>query len=617
MATKIYVDITGSLRIDNKTYSTNIPLVFEDLGSGLFEIDYANHLNIPLIGRTRAIDCVNESDVPYADVAALWGEVGSFFANASGDGGYPQVETFADLPAPADHIGETFIVLNSTGVYLINRHEAGLYYSNGVAYNRLGDIPSFFNSTNFEIYDGVDDTKAIKFNASGIASGVDRTIHMPNEDVNLGTLNAHINTVSEPKHTIPQIEGLTNKIIELEQSNPVRYVRFLRSSQITLFGETYYETKAEEGSGNPFIITQAITATTSETANLIAQFVGIPTPSGPQFTIGQINVDIQANKNTTNRIVHFFVEFGNLSALGVLTTLGRSNILTLEQLQLSRSLFIKLTENYTTTEGDRAVLMIKSYQEGSGTAANASIAINGTTGSRWSFDTVACDVVPFKVYGETNDGSTNILEGYNQNLERVFNIDTRGFERIEWRDEYAAGDMEWGANLGLPPLTNVVLEGEPDGDGNATIVLRVRNFDTVNRVGYGSFEIAHDIDVDAMNALTTSAEMHVHWLPLDATAGTVVWQLDYMVLGATGINSTPYTITSSIDVAINSDGKQKISAFNNAVLDKPTNGWMIGDIISFAIRIGAATTYTGGRGLIKVAMHVPVNSRGSRQRIIK
>ena len=48
-----------------------------------------------------------------------------------------------------------------------------------------------FSDVNFSVYDDVDPSKRILFQASGIATGESRTISMPNSDVNLGLISTH------------------------------------------------------------------------------------------------------------------------------------------------------------------------------------------------------------------------------------------------------------------------------------------------------------------------------------------------------------------------------------------------------------------------------------------
>jgi len=59
----------------------------------------------------------------------------------SGGQSYPQVETYADLPPADEHPGEIYIVRTSTGIWFINRKNAGLWRSNGANWVRLGDYP--------------------------------------------------------------------------------------------------------------------------------------------------------------------------------------------------------------------------------------------------------------------------------------------------------------------------------------------------------------------------------------------------------------------------------------------------------------------------------------------
>jgi hypothetical protein len=95
---------------------------------------------------------------------------------------YPTVATFSLLPAAASHNNEIYVVLGSEGSYILNRKEAGLYYSNGIIWRRLGDIPSFFLSDNFQIIDSTDNTKGIEFVTSGISTSTFRQFTWQDKD---------------------------------------------------------------------------------------------------------------------------------------------------------------------------------------------------------------------------------------------------------------------------------------------------------------------------------------------------------------------------------------------------------------------------------------------------
>lgn len=95
---------------------------------------------------------------------------------------YTEVNLFSQLPAAASNNGKIYVVRQSSGTYVINRKEAGLYYSNGVSWRRLGDIPSFFNTVNFKLYDGTDNTKEVSFSLSGNTTGTIRKITLRDSD---------------------------------------------------------------------------------------------------------------------------------------------------------------------------------------------------------------------------------------------------------------------------------------------------------------------------------------------------------------------------------------------------------------------------------------------------
>jgi hypothetical protein len=51
-----------------------------------------------------------------------------------------EVNTYADLPAPANHNGEIWLVKTTTGVIFVNKKVAGLYVSNGTAWNIITPV---------------------------------------------------------------------------------------------------------------------------------------------------------------------------------------------------------------------------------------------------------------------------------------------------------------------------------------------------------------------------------------------------------------------------------------------------------------------------------------------
>ena len=85
---------------------------------------------------------------------------------------YPEVNLYSELPTPASsYNGQIYVVRTGSGSYVLNRKDAGLYISISNTWRRLGDTPAFFDSDNFQVYDGSDNTKGFEFVTSGITSG--------------------------------------------------------------------------------------------------------------------------------------------------------------------------------------------------------------------------------------------------------------------------------------------------------------------------------------------------------------------------------------------------------------------------------------------------------------
>lgn len=95
---------------------------------------------------------------------------------------YPEVNLYSNLPSASENAGKTYLVRSSSGDYTLNRKESGFYYSNGSVWRRLGDISSFFNSSNFQIYNDIDNTKSIKFDTSDISTDSIRTLKLQDID---------------------------------------------------------------------------------------------------------------------------------------------------------------------------------------------------------------------------------------------------------------------------------------------------------------------------------------------------------------------------------------------------------------------------------------------------
>jgi len=86
--------------------------------------------NIPDLRKKVGMVVYNQEDQKFwqlQDDLLSWVEV-SLGGNANFDGWEGEVETYADLPDPADHLGEQWLVQKATGTWVFfNRKKAGLY----------------------------------------------------------------------------------------------------------------------------------------------------------------------------------------------------------------------------------------------------------------------------------------------------------------------------------------------------------------------------------------------------------------------------------------------------------------------------------------------------------
>lgn len=165
-----------------------------------------------------------------------------------------------------------------------------------------------------------------------------------------------------------------------------------------------------------------------------------------------------------------------------------------------------------------------------------------------------------------------------------------------WQDvNIPAGALSLGASA--PDSISILSSGNIQGlgfNGNAT-----------TEEVHGSGEIIHD------RKDGTDIHFHVHWMPTNANAGNVKWNLEYSWTNQDGTFSAPTTI-SIVDAADTTAWKHSIAVFpaidgsainvNNAIVFRlyrdPTDG---------------DDTYGGDAALIQVGIHYEVNTMGSRQ----
>ena len=91
------------------------------------------------------------------------------FMKIAGSSNYSEVNTYADLPAASTAAGITMLVLQESGTWILGTlKRAGLYYSNGSTWTRLGNAQNFFYDDKFAIKNVTDTSKQVQIDASGI-----------------------------------------------------------------------------------------------------------------------------------------------------------------------------------------------------------------------------------------------------------------------------------------------------------------------------------------------------------------------------------------------------------------------------------------------------------------
>lgn len=199
----------------------------------------------------------------------------------------------------------------------------------------------------------------------------------------------------------------------------------------------------------------------------------------------------------------------------------------------------------------------------------------------------------------------------------TFQIDSiTGFEYpVQYRDEYVGGVWLTPAGATAPDVVTVTIGG---------VLTQKYAFDggTQEERLANNFEIAHDIALDEVNAGTIKMEWHVHFRPATTGSGDVQWWFDWCYTppknGSTVYAPIAMSALNCIDTI--QANTQYYHYLCGAELAVPAGGFQIGGIITFNLRrtpTGGSDTYAGDALLIKTALHIPTNSRGSRQRYIK
>ena len=183
---------------------------------------------------------------------------------------------------------------------------------------------------------------------------------------------------------IAKDNSLQEQILTMQENNPVQQIRYLTSDPIVLNTETFYQSKAEKGTAPAFEITTLVTATTPETADIVAQWVGVALTQ-PLELIDQItSLLIKARKDRTGREITLFAEFYDYTSAGVKTLKGTSSQVILTDTTTAYDLYFPI-QAYLAAIGSRGLIVVKAFQSGAGIAANAILVIEGDYYSRWSY----------------------------------------------------------------------------------------------------------------------------------------------------------------------------------------------------------------------------------------
>lgn len=182
---------------------------------------------------------------------------------------------------------------------------------------------------------------------------------------------------------------------------------------------------------------------------------------------------------------------------------------------------------------------------------------------------------------------------------------------ITHRDEYVGGEYFIPTGASAPDIVDATIGG---------VVTKKYSFDGVNtteKLG-NTFEVAHDIALNQVNEGTENIEFHIHIAPSNAiTTGTVKFTIDWSLIKAQDAPVSGTQVIISKDITA---GKQYYNIISGVNLPVPTGNFDVGDLIEFTISRNpsdVSDTYAADIIFYKCALHVPVDTLGSRQRYIK
>ena len=97
-----------------------------------------------------------------------------------------EVATYADLPVAVDApaVDSAYLVRNGSGVWLVNRKPAGIYYrraNNGVLddWEYASEFSEVNSDAHWRVYNETDPTREVALDVSGVTTGTTRTLTVP------------------------------------------------------------------------------------------------------------------------------------------------------------------------------------------------------------------------------------------------------------------------------------------------------------------------------------------------------------------------------------------------------------------------------------------------------
>ena len=167
-----------------------------------------------------------------------------------------------------------------------------------------------------------------------------------------------------------------------------------------------------------------------------------------------------------------------------------------------------------------------------------------------------------------------------------------------YRDEYPAN---------IVPASGAAA---PDSVGHTIggVARQLYSFDGVNTTESlsGSFEIPHDY------MLGGDIEVHIHWRPATTGTGVVKWFFEWEYSAVMAAPAAQTALTAKYTIATNMQYYHLLTTFGNL----PDLNFAIGGKIGFNIKripSDGEDTYVADALLEQVALHVPVDTLGSRQ----